>query len=158
MAIYFQKESNKLLNMRGESNYKKALILHEMMYVGKFSEKQKFAIYRDYFITLKKAAYSGHKEAQYDYAQQFEDMNFSSLKNPNYNPKKCVFWYTKSCNQGFAPACNNLAHLIENGIGVRKNLKAAFKLYKKSADLGYEIAKENYKIMLKQLRKNQVKT
>jgi TPR repeat protein len=137
--------------MKGKTVYKKAIQIHAKMYNQSISGSKKISYYTEYLALLRSAAYKGHREAQYDLGQQYEDMNYLNLNNPKYNPKKCIYWYTKSCMQNYAAACNNLAYLYETGAGCRKNLKLALQLYKKAADLGYEIAKDNYRIMLKQI-------
>lgn len=115
-------------------------------------KNKKKLIYKEYLYFLRKAAYSGNAEAQYDLAQQYETMNYLSIENPMYNPKKCIYWYTKSCMQDHAAACNNLASFFETGDGGEKDLNKALMLYKKSGDLGYGIGAKNYKIMKKQMK------
>ncbi|OQP42715.1 hypothetical protein A4H97_11135 [Niastella yeongjuensis] len=140
--------------MKGNSIYLKAKVVHEKMYElsGQIKEEEKEIIYNEYFTLIKKAAHLGHPDAQYDLAQQYETMNYLSVENPKYNPAKCIFWYTRACAQNHAAAFNNLAAFYESGIGCEKDLEKALMLYKKSADLGDSLGKENYKIMEQQLR------
>lgn len=142
--------------MKGEKLYLKAKLLHKKMYKypNYIEEKEREEMYAQYFNLLKKAAYFGIPEAQYDYGQQYESMNYLNIQNPKYNPKKCIYWYTKACMQNHAEACNNLASFYETGEGCEKDLKKALDLYKKSADLGYSIGRKNYKIMLRQMQTN----
>lgn len=135
--------------MRGDKIYIKAKALHEKMYEcpDQIKEEDRKDIYNEYFNLLKRAAYLGHADAQYDFGQQYETMNYLSIENPKYNPKKCIYWYTKASAQNHAAACNNLASFYESGEGCEKDLEKALALYKKSADLGDPLGVKNYKIM-----------
>lgn len=139
--------------MRGDSIYLKAKAVHEKMYAlsGRIKDEDRKVIYNEYFSLLKRAAYVGHADAQYDLGQQYETMNYLSIENPKYNPAKCIFWYTKASVQNHAAACNNLATFYESGEGCKKDLKKALALYKKAADLGDSPGKKNYRIMKRQL-------
>lgn len=139
--------------MRGKKNYDLAQVKHREMYCSdkNLSEEQKKELYSIYFKFFKKAAYQGHVEALYDMGQQYEDIGYLGLPNPNYNPKLSIYWYTKACKHEHAEACNNLSGYYENGIGCKINLQHALELLKKSADLGSTYGKRNYKLMLKQL-------
>lgn len=141
--------------MKGQKVYLQAQAINEKLYneYSHFSAIEKEKLYRTYFKLLKKAAYLGHIESQYDYAQQFENISFLGVENPIYNPQKCIFWYTKACNKGHAEACNNLAIFYEKGEGCEKDLNMALKLYKQSAVLGSPNGKKNHKIMIKDLTK-----
>jgi TPR repeat protein len=140
--------------MRGNRIYSNAKIVHEKMYEssGQIKEEERISIYNEYFNLLKRAAYAGHADAQYDLGQQYETMNYLSIENPKYNPTKCIYWYTKAAEQNHAAACNNLATFYESGQGCEKDLEKALALYKKAAELGDPQGKENYKIMKRQLR------
>jgi TPR repeat protein len=78
-------------------------------------------------------------------------VGFLGTPNPNYAPKKSVYWYTKACINNHAEAFNNLAFHYEIGKGCQQDLNKALELYKKSAELGYSIGKHNYKKMLRDL-------
>jgi TPR repeat protein len=140
--------------MRGDRIYLRAKAVHEKMYElsGRTKEEERISIYNEYFNLLKRAAYLGHADAQYDLGQQFETMNYLSIENPKYNPSKCIYWYTKAAEQNHAAACNNLATFYESGQGCEKDLEKALALYKKAAELGDPQGKENYKIMKRQLQ------
>jgi TPR repeat protein len=140
--------------MKGEIIYLKAKSLHSKMYEypNYVKEQKREKMYKQYLHLIRKAAYLGHPDAQYDLGQQYEDMNYLSIHNSNYNPKKCIYWYTKACLQNHAEACNNLAAFYETGNGCKKDLKKALSLYKKSSELGYSIGKKNYNIMLRQIQ------
>ena len=49
----------------------------------------------------------------------------------------------KLFEQGHAGAQNNLGYCYENGIGVKKDVKEAVKLYHKAAEQGHTIAQNN---------------
>ena len=138
--------------MRGDKLYEQARILHQKLYSRQYRRgKEEEKAYKLYFLALRNSAYLRHPEAQYEFGQQFEDIGFMGMNNPNYNPKKAVYWYTKASLQNHAAACNNLAHHYELGIGCQKNLNKAFALYKKSAELGYQLGKNNLRIMKRQM-------
>jgi len=48
---------------------------------------EKHKLYWLAFDHLKKSAYSGNPEGQYDYAQQFDSISFLGVNNPLYNPR-----------------------------------------------------------------------
>lgn len=105
-----------------------------------------------YISLIRKAAYKGNIEAQYDLALNYEDQNYF-VPNPMYNKKRRFYWYVKAANAGHPEACNNLANLYENGNGTKKDLKKALFFYKKSYELGCSYAKKNYKILLNEIEK-----
>jgi TPR repeat protein len=139
--------------MRGERLYSEAKSLHKKMYFSsnKLTQDDQKKLYALYFKLIKKAAYKGHLEALYDLGQQYEDIGYLGIINPHYNPKKCVYWYTKACQLGHAEAYNNLSSFYEKGEGCEKNLNYALALLKKSAELGSTLGRKNYSIMLKQM-------
>lgn len=138
--------------MKGQKAYFLAQAINEKLYQG-YSKLEKKELYEKYFRLIRKSAYSGYVDGLYDFAQQYENMSFLGVENPLYNPKKCVFWYTKACDKGHAEACNNLATFYEKGEGCKQNLSFALALYKRSADLGSPNGKKNYKIMVRDLAK-----
>ncbi len=156
-ALSFVKPKWTEKNMKGQKIYEQSKIIHEEMYMNTTSSstrsEKKAELYRKYLHLLRKAAYLGHPDAQNDLAQTYEDMNYLYFENPFYNPKKCIYWYTKASLQNHAVACNNLAPFYERGIGVKQNIKKALQLYKKSAELGYDYGKKNYKLMVRQIAK-----
>ncbi|TKC60154.1 sel1 repeat family protein [Pedobacter hiemivivus] len=140
--------------MKGQRIYSKAVLINSKLYEeSNLTTKGKTDLYDQYFKLLKKAAYLGHKDAMYDYAQQFEDMSFLGVENPLFNPKKRNFWYHKAIEVDHPEAYNNLAVIYERGGGVEKNNDKALEFYKKSAGLGSVLGKKNYKIMLKDMAK-----
>ena len=141
--------------MKGQKAYSLAKSIHEKFYQypNELSETAKKELYNEYFKLVRKSAYLGHLEAQYDMAQQYESMSFLGVQNPIYNPKKRIFWYSKACSKGHSDACNNLASIYELGEGCEQNLDLALRLYEKSAKLGSINGKKNYEIMLRDMAK-----
>jgi TPR repeat protein len=141
--------------MKGSKAYMMAMDIHKKMYEypSELTSAEKEKLYEEYFLLIKKSAYYGNIEAQYDLAQQYESMSFLGLSNPRYNPRRCIFWYSKACELGHAEACNNLAAFYEMGEGCERDLEIALDLYKKSANLGSLNGKKNLKIMQKDLLK-----
>lgn len=136
--------------MKGDKIYAKATALFSRLIEGpsKVTEEKK-KMYYELSNLLKRAAYLGHKDAMYDYAQQFEDIGYLGMENPLYNPKKRNYWYQKACEKGHAEAYNNLASIYEVGQGVEKDYAQAIELYRKAAELGSKLGKKNYKNILK---------
>lgn len=108
--------------------------------------------YNEYLRSLRILAYRGYSEAQYDLAQHYEDMSIWGAPNPYENISKRFYWYSKAAANNHAGAFNNLADMYERGIGCKKNIKKALEYYKKSGELGDDLGKKNYKILLKQSR------
>ncbi len=145
--------------MKGIKNYYKAQQIHKILYDPStvLSKKRRITLYNKYLNCIKVAAYQGHIEAMYDLAQCFEDIGYLSIQNPNYKPRKCIYWYQKACEQNHPASFNNLAHFYEIGEGVSTDIKKAISLYKKSAELGYKLGLTNYKIILKQIKNGEYK-
>lgn len=141
--------------MKGRKYYLTAKDLHKKLYSLPIHAKEtkRVKIYYRYFDFLRKAAYLGNTEAQYDLGQQYETMNSLNIRNLNYKPRKCIYWYRKACTQNHAEACNNLASFFETGEGCKMDLEKALSLYKKSAELGYSVGLKNYRIMKNQIAK-----
>jgi len=109
-------------------------------------------IYSKYLSQLRKLAYNGNAKAQFYLAGHYEDSGTMGDPNPYHSISKKFHWYTKTANNNDGTACNNLAIMYEKGEECEKNIKKAFELYKKSAELGDYAGKLNYKIMLKQIK------
>ncbi len=123
--------------------------LSEKLYTT-ISDLEKVFFYDKYIEFLKKAAYQGYPEAQFEYAQTFENINYWG-ENPTPNNKKSFYWYQRAANSGYIEAFNNLAVFYENGYGCKKDIDKAVELYKKGAELGSLTAKRNYKLIKKQI-------
>ncbi len=127
----------------------KAKELENIICRSNISFSKKSVAYKEYLDIIKRGAYNGIAEAQYQYGQQFEHMSWLYIQNPKYNPRKTFYWYSKACNKNHPAACNNLAYHYETGLGCKKNITKALKLYKKAAELGDYSGKKNYSIMLR---------
>ena len=136
--------------MKGKLEMDKAKKINDRLYSKSLETREKVLLYKEYISLLRKAAYKGNSEAQFELGQQYEDINYWG-ENQNHNPRKCLYWYTKACEKNHAEACNSLAHLYEVGEGINKNVNKALRYYKKSADLGSEIGRDNYKLLLQEI-------
>lgn len=141
--------------MRGQKAYEEAKQINQkiQVYPSGLDDSNQRKLYFKYLKLIRKAAYIGNLESQYDLAQQYETMSFLDMNNPMFNAAKRIYWYTKACDQNHDEACNNLASIYELGEGCDIDLNRALELYKKSSYLGSPNGKKNYKIMLKDLRK-----
>ena len=74
--------------MRGEIQFKKAISLlnqlYDKNYIVRGKKLSKNEVYNLYMSYLRKSAYSGFPEAQYELAQTYENINFWGI-NPNYS-------------------------------------------------------------------------
>lgn len=121
------------------------------LYDESLCERIKHELYEEYVSLLRRSAYLGNPEAQFELGQTYEDINFWG--DPTlYNPKKLFYWYQKACEGNYGEACNSLAHMYELGVVVERDLQKALKLYEKASLLGSDTGKRNYKLMLKQLK------
>lgn len=140
--------------MKGDKIYSKAMSIDSKLYGDSNLTKQdKNSLYRQFFELIKKAAYLKHKDAMYEYAQQFENISFLGVESPLFSPKRRNFWYHKAIESGHPEAYNNLASIYEIGEGLQRDYNKALELYKKSAELGSNLGKKNYKTMLKDMAK-----
>ena len=85
---------------------------------------------------LKRAAESGHSEAQYRLAQHFEKGRYVKK-----SMKKAFKWYMDAANAGHIDAMERIGYCYEKGRGVKKNEPHAAKWYKLSGDGGNEKAR-----------------
>jgi TPR repeat protein len=144
--------------MRGDKLYRQAKSFTDKIYAEpELLGKEREDVYKEYLKLLRKAAYLGHHEAQYELGLHYEDINCLSVKNPCYNPKKCVYWYSKACEGNVAEAYNSLANNHEKGEGCNQDIKKALELYKKAADLGSVNGRHNYRLTLKQIKAGKYK-
>lgn len=143
--------------MKGDKIYSNAsVLLAKLIDEDSTVTEEKKELFYKYLNLLKRAAYLGHKDAMYDYAQQFDDMGILGLENPLFNPKRRNFWYHKAIESGHSEAYNNLASIYSIGEGVEKDYDKALEFYKRSAELGSPLGKRNYKLMLKQMGKERM--
>lgn len=88
--------------------------------------------------TLKEAAESGDKVAQFQYANKLEEMY---PKEKDY--QEAVSWLIKSANQGYAPAQCNLGYHYGQGLGVKQDFEQEVFWYNKAAKQGEKTAQYN---------------
>ena len=94
--------------------YKKSNIGHILAYMKKSAKMG----YVPSMLFLGKYFLKGDGRCEADYHESFK-------------------WYKMAADNQSAEGAYNSAKLIEEGKGVKKNLKAAFELYKKASDMGY---------------------
>lgn len=82
-----------------------------------------------YEVLLKKAE-GGDAQSQF-----YVGLKTYGVDNPDY--KTSIMWFSKSANQGFAPAQHYLATCFSKGSGVVKDSEQAFELWKKAAEQNY---------------------
>lgn len=140
---------------KGFNEYHKGLIILEELHrkYNKISKEKVRLLHAKYIELVRKAAYKGNTEAQYELGLNYEDQNYFD-PNPMYNQKKRFYWYSKASNANHPEACNNLAALYERGEGVEKDLRKALALYKKSNKLGCSYAKKNFLMLERQMNMN----
>ncbi len=136
--------------MKGSKVFSEAMGLNKMLYACQLGGPEIHELYVRFLSCLKKAAYAGHPEAQFEYGQQFEDTCFF-MPNPNYNPRKSFYWYTKAAENNIGGACNNLGYYYDNGIACTQDKALAMDLYKRAIELGCTWAKGNYRLVRKEL-------
>jgi len=127
----------------------------ELYNCADFNEKNK--IYKEYLKSLRKLAYRGDPEAQYDLAQHYEDMGVMGFPNPYHNPRKKFYWYSKAANKNHPEALNNLANMYEKGESCKQDIKKALELFQKAANSGIPYIVKNYKLLLKQIKMGKYK-
>lgn len=138
--------------MKGEKDFIKAVQIVENLQKNykKLGRPKVLIQHAKYLVLVRKAAYKGHVEAQFELGLNYEDQNYFD-PNPLYNQQRRFYWYLKAAKGGHAVACNNLASLYEKGEGTKKDLKKALFFYKKAFELGCTYAKQNYEILISQL-------
>ncbi len=141
--------------MRGERKFIQAKAILSMLYKKDYELEGKLfsreELYNKYLKLLRKSAYLGYSEAQYELGLEYDDINFWG-RNPLYSPKKCMYWYAKASEQGVASAYNNLGSLYERGEGAPQNIAKALECYTKAGLLGDSLGKKNRRVLLKQIK------
>jgi len=79
-------------------------------------------------------AKSGDPEAEWDVGERYADgcKDMRGRIVVKRSSKKALEWLRRSAEHGNSSAQNNLANLLSNGNGIRKNVSEAFKWYKKA--------------------------
>jgi TPR repeat protein len=116
----------------------------------KLSLDEQKEYYSQFMKGIRKLAYNNFAKAQYDLAQHYEDISFWGIKNPYFNMKRRFYWYAKAAENNHAEACNHLGSLYELGEGCEIDLEKSFSFFKKSADLGDDLGKQNLELFKKQ--------
>lgn len=123
--------------MRGYKHYCSSQAILNKIYLN---DENKYNLYREYLKLLRKSAYLGYSDAQFELALQSEEY-FIFGKNSKYSERKCEYWYQKACENNNADACNSLGVLMDS----RNKRTDAIDFYKKAIVLGSELAKKNLK-------------
>jgi TPR repeat protein len=108
--------------------------------------------YKEYIQSLRKLAYRGNPEAQYDLAQHYEDMGVMGYPNPYHSISKKFYWYLKAAEKNHPEALNNLANMYVKGEFCKQDIQKALELFEKAANSGISYIVENYKLLLKQIK------
>lgn len=127
--------------MKGERLYLKSQVLLNKIYSAT-DNALKAQLYSEYFTLLRKSAYLGFPEAQFELGLQYEEVYIFG-NNINNSESKCMFWYDKACINGVSDACNNLAIMYESKGFIDKAIAS----YKRAIDLGDKKALRNFKKM-----------
>lgn len=90
------------------------------------------------FNELLKKAEAGDAKSQYLVALDYDIGNL--LRGAEPDVEKVIYWYTKSAQQGYAEAQNELAVCYEQGKYVKKDLKVAAYWYEKAAAQNHALA------------------
>lgn len=127
--------------MKGLKQYREAQEILDKLYDGTIPLKKevKVSLYYEYINSIRKSAYLGFADAQFELALHYEEINYFGI-NPKYNKMKCKYWYNKACNGGVAESCNNLAIIYES----ENEIELSAKFYEKAIKLGSVNAIENY--------------
>jgi len=137
--------------MKGQKLFEKAKLILESLHEKNInmSRHEVDELTNAYKKTLRKSAYYGNNEAQYELAQFLETT--SNILETNYN-KKSFYWYQKSCNNGNADACLLLSDYYVNGKVVSKNKTKELSLMLKAYNLNCNIAAFNIAIFYKRYK------
>jgi TPR repeat protein len=127
--------------MKGKKQYMEAKSILTTIYSSTDNALNE-ELYTKYLILLRKSAYLGFPEAQFDLGLQYGD-SYIFGDNPNHKEAKYIFWCQKACSNGVADACNNLAAIYE-GKGL---FNEATLTYKKAIALGNKLAVKNLRTM-----------
>ena len=100
------------MNNKKESHYEKGMRLILKAYsIKREGAFEKF--YRQAIPHIRRAAYSGNANAQYELGLQYEDTGFLGE-----DMKRAMYWCMKAAMNGHAEACNNIGFNYDHAIGV----------------------------------------
>ena len=97
------------------------------------------------------AAEQGDEDAQYNLGVMYNNGN-----GVPQDYKEAVYWYRLSAEQGYANAQSNLANRYYYGEGVNKDIVYAHMWKNISASNGFEPAKEDLKIIEKEMTSSHI--
>ena len=143
--------------MKGEISYLKAAELYHFLMNGNFDKAKNNELHNEHIKYLKKAAYAGHGQAQFELAVDFETFYYVD-KNPFYNPSRSIYWYKKACENGVGAAYNNLGACFSEGFGCKKDRVEALRLYKRGSELGDMVSQRNYTLLKIEFRADEIAT
>lgn len=87
------------------------------------------------FVPTKRLAEAGFDDYQNEFGSMFEE---GEVLPQDF--KEALKWYKRSAEQGNLDATHNMARIYHRGIGVRKNHKKAFELFRSAANNGYSFS------------------
>jgi TPR repeat protein len=98
----------------------------------------------------------GDAEAEWDVGERYADgcKDKRGRIVVKRSPKKAVEWLRRAAEHGNSSAQNNLANLLSNDNGTRKNLDEAFEWYKKALRAGDSHVGQNIAITYRQIGKH----
>jgi len=77
-------------------------ILLDLYHPSKMDVEEMKRKYNEYLKGIRKLAYKGYPEAQYDLAQHYEDIGIFGIPNPFENIVKKIYWYSKAASNKHA--------------------------------------------------------
>ena len=95
----------------------------------------------------------GDPEAEWDVGERYADgcKDKRGRIVVKRSPKKALEWLRCSAEHGNSSAQNNVANLLSNGNGIRKNVSEAFKWYKKALRTDGSMVANNIAITYRQI-------
>ena len=135
--------------MKGEKSLAKAnVLLKEIIEKrNRLSKEKQLKLYHEFKRLIRIAAYGGNASAQFELGNLYESTSYLHVNNPDFNPRKAMYWYERACGGGHAEACNSLAFHVESLASTRQDYLHALKLYKQSAKLGSKNGEKNLRIL-----------
>ncbi len=121
-------------------NIEKAYEIFERATSGLVSKKASVQLLQEYLSLIRKAAYKGNSEAQFQLGTLYQDEQFMNQVKSGLNAytckKKSFYWFEKSCKQEHPYACHNLGGFYGIGDIVEKSIDRELDLYLKAFQLG----------------------
>lgn len=153
-AQILKEEKKELYALEGEELYDKCKNIIRYRRIPKSGDKWRDEDNLDEltevaWTKIRQLAENGHPNSQFFLACFYAGYDYETESwrndrfNSNYDMKRAAYWYLQAANQGHAGAQNNLGNCYKNGNGVKKDLTAAFKLFKRAAHSGDDLAQLN---------------